>query len=71
MNENRTKANVQLLGGGSLNYLSDDETAELSAFVSNFLSKTGSRGLVVSLDESQAADYESIKEIFVDQVLQP
>jgi hypothetical protein len=65
------KARVQLLGGGSLGYLSDEDSAQLREFITSFLSKTGSKGVVISIDESQQDDYEAVKEVFVDQVLEP
>ncbi len=67
----KIKANIQLLGGGSLTYLSDEDSKELEQFITTFLSKTGSKGVVISLDQSQDPKYQSVKEIFVDQVLQP
>jgi hypothetical protein len=65
------KARVQLLGGGSLDYLSDADSKALREFISEFLSKTGSTGVVISLDQNQDPKYQAVKEIFVDQVLQP
>jgi hypothetical protein len=67
----QVKARVQLLGGGSLDYLSDADSKALREFITDFLSKTGSKGVVISLDQSQNPKYEAVKEIFVDQVLQP
>lgn len=69
--DNQIKARVQLLGGGSLDYLSDKDSEALSRFITDFLSKTGSKGVVISLDESQDPKYQAVKEIFVDGVLAP